>query len=114
MTAVALLVALAVAAPAAPGLFDGKWSSAPGSCARAQDSEDAPVLIKNGRYDQHEAHCRWGALAPAGKDAWTAKGSCSVEGSPTRGNFRFKLAGAELTMVGPDGVASKYRRCPVK
>lgn len=114
MTTAGLFLALALAAPAQAGPFDGRWSSASGACGKDQAEENAPVLIRNGRYDQHEAHCRWGALTPAGVGAWTAKGTCSVEGSPSKGAFRFALSGTELSMRGPDGVTTRYRRCPAR
>lgn len=110
----ATMVLIPTAALAGP--LDGRWSlaAAPGQCARAADEPDSAATIRERRFNQYEAHCDWGPMASAGVGVWRAKGRCSVEGDETKGQFRFTRLGHRLDIRTPDGVTTRYHRCPAR
>ncbi|CAN5305884.1 hypothetical protein BH09PSE2_BH09PSE2_10060 [soil metagenome] len=112
LAAVVWATAFAPASAWAAGPLDGRSASAPGTCALPDDSPDVAATIRDRRFDQYEAHCRWGPMSSAAVGVWRARGLCSVQGDETRGAFRFTRRGDRLWMRTPDGVTSAYRRCP--
>ncbi len=97
------LLAASAVATGAPPAVDGKWAANPRSCAKPQDSSDAPTVIHGRTMDQHEASCTFGPFRLLGPNRWTTKGSCMVEGSSQgQGTYRFERRGETLRIQEPD------------
>src|SRR5947209_950168 len=57
----------------------GTWATKPAQCRLGQAAENAPLVMKRNRYDQHETHCTFKSVRPRGP-AWAVKAQCMVEG----------------------------------
>ena len=64
--------------------FAGTWAADLANCKTPQSRQDAPLILSAKGYDQHETHCKFSGLKPAGAGEWTAAAQCSVEGLPPR------------------------------
>lgn len=108
-----LLAAAAITAGAPPAI-EGKWAADTRSCAKPQDSPNAPTVIHGRTMDQHEASCTFGPFRPGGTNRWTAKGSCVVEGSSQgHGTYHFVRQGQTLRIQEPDTLSpTVLTRCP--
>jgi hypothetical protein len=104
------LIACAASALAADAPYAGKWSMAAEACAKGQDQETAPMLMRERGFDQHEVHCAFKSIRRDG-DGWRIKSRCLVDGNRQPYNFRLRVAGDTLTMTegGHDRV---FSRCP--
>jgi hypothetical protein len=107
----AAAIATLIATPAlADGpAYVGTWASAPAQCRVGQEEENAPMIMRRDGYDQHEAHCKFTAIARKGSD-WTVKARCTVEGNNVNLNLMLAIAGDRLTIRDERG-PSTYQRC---
>ena len=97
--------------PAAGGAaYAGTWADEPAQCAKAQDVEDAPMVVTKDRFDQHEAHCEFTSVSGNGNE-WKVSSKCSVEGDEQAYDFGMSLADDKLTML-DDAGSHVYTRCP--
>jgi hypothetical protein len=108
--AVFFLLAATVGALAQSPAYVGTWASQPAQCRVGQEVQDAPLIMKAGRYDQHEAHCKFASVTRRGA-AWVVKARCQVEGSVQHSNFTLSVSGTTLAMK-EGGVTRALRRCP--
>jgi hypothetical protein len=101
MTRILLCAALLAlsALPAAAQAYVGTWASDPAQCRNGQEVEDAPMIMKAKRYDQHETHCTFSSVTRRGA-AWTVKARCDVEGDKQNASFQMEVVGDTLTMDG--------------
>ena len=97
--ALALLAAPALAADAT---YVGTWASDPHQCKNAQDSPEAPLVMTNDGYDQHEAHCKFKSVTP-GDGEWKIAADCSVEGDTQPMDFTLTVSGDTLTLTDDTG-----------
>ena len=106
---VVALVAL-VTLPASAQDYVGTWSSNPAQCRNGQEVEDAPLIMKRNRYDQHEAHCTFVAVT---KHAayWSVRSRCVVEGTNVTNNFTIQVDADTLIMTGEDKGQTQLQRC---
>ncbi len=102
MTSVRFVLIMGAALLASPALaasgYEGKWASNPGQCKLDQSVQNAPLLLKAKRYDQHEAHCTFASVTKTGAAAWRIKGRCTVEGSSQPLTMTLAVKGDTLTM----------------
>jgi len=89
--------------------FAGTWSLDPTNCSAPQESENAPLVITKERYDQHESHCTFKSVTPAGSD-WKVNADCSVEGSDMAYDFTLTVSGDTLTLTDSGGPRD-FLRC---
>ncbi len=94
----AALLALS-ALPASAQAYVGSWASESAQCKNGQEVEEAPLILKAKRYDQHEAHCTFSSVTKSGA-AWNVKARCQVEGSMQNASFKIAVSGDTLTMDG--------------
>ena len=111
MTRILLCAALLALAPlpAFAQAYVGTWSSDPAQCRNGQEVEDAPMIIKRDRYDQHETHCVFSGLRQRG-DTWTGQEQCRVEGTSRRGRITLKATGDTLSIDEGPG-PRRLQRC---
>ena len=91
--------------------FAGTWAADLAQCKTGQDSQDAPLVLTAKGYDQHEAHCEFDNLKPAGPGEWSSKATCSVEGDSQTFAVKLTVSGDTLTLT-EDGAARDLLRCP--
>jgi hypothetical protein len=94
---------------AAPA-YVGTWASTPAQCRLKQDSENAPLVMRRDRYDQHEAHCKFKSVR-AQFPAWAVKAQCEVEGDLQDIDMVLQVTGTRLTIRDETG-ARTLQRCP--
>jgi hypothetical protein len=90
--------------------YAGTWAADLSSCKTGQDSQDAPLVLTAKGYDQHETHCSFEGLKPAGPGEWSGKASCSVEGDRQSFAVKLTVSGDTLTLT-EDGAARDLLRC---
>lgn len=91
--------------------FAGTWAADLANCKTPQSRQDAPLILSAKGYDQHETHCKFSGLKPAGAGEWTAAAQCSVEGDTQSFDVRLTLSGQTLTLS-EDGGGRDLLRCP--
>ncbi len=91
--------------------FAGTWAADLANCKTPQSRQDAPLILSAKGYDQHETHCKFSGLKPAGAGEWTAAAQCSVEGDTHSFDVRLTLSGQTLTLS-EDGGGRDLLRCP--
>jgi hypothetical protein len=96
--------------PALAQDYVGTWASQPAQCRNGQEVEEAPLVMKRSRYDQHETHCMFSSVSKRGA-AWAVKSRCQVEGTNVASDFTMQVRGATLTMTDKMG-ARTLQRCP--
>jgi hypothetical protein len=96
-------------APAPTPAYVGTWASKPAQCRLKQDSENAPLVMKRDRYDQHEAHCQFKSVR-AQSPAWAVKAQCEVEGDLQDIDLVLQVTGTRLTIRDETG-ARTLERC---
>jgi hypothetical protein len=101
MTRILLCAALLAlsALPAFAQAYVGTWASDPAQCRNGQEVEDAPMIMKAKRYDQHETHCTFSSVTKRGA-AWTVKARCDVEGDKQNPSFKIEVSGDTLKLDG--------------
>lgn len=101
----------AATAPAASGAaYVGTWSADASQCAVPQDQQNAPMVVTEAGFDQHEVHCTFKSVTPDG-DAWKMSAECAVEGDAQAHDFSFAVAGNALSITDEDGT-NQMTRCP--
>jgi hypothetical protein len=107
----AALIALALSSPAhaAEPAYVGTWASDLAQCKVEQDRQEAPLVMTEKGYDQHETHCRFKS-ADGADNQWTVKADCTVEGSDTPYDFTLTVSGDTLTM-GDEHGSNDLLRC---
>ncbi len=110
-TVAAILLAIAIASPtlAAEPVYVGVWGSTRAQCQLGQDNPNAPMAVRSRGYDQHEAHCTFASVTPAGS-GWNVRANCSVEGDKQRTAFQLSVRGNRLIMTS-GGSARTFVRC---
>lgn len=91
--------------------FQGTWAADLANCKTPQSRGDAPLLLTDKGYDQHEAHCRFKSLKPAGGGEWKAAAECSVEGDTQEMDIDLTVSGDTLTLT-ENGASRDLLRCP--
>ncbi len=91
--------------------YVGTWAASPTQCGIDQSRRNAPLIIKRGRYDQHETHCVFTSLRKSGEASWRMRARCTVEGSRQTHTFTLAVDGPGLTLRDRTGVR-KLVRCP--
>ena len=91
--------------------FAGTWAADLANCKTPQSRQDAPLILSAKGYDQHETHCKFSGLKPAGAGEWTAAAQCSVEGDTQSFDVRLTVSGQTLTLS-EDGGGRDLLRCP--
>ncbi len=99
----------AAAAAAGEPAYIGTWADDPAQCSKAQDTEDAPMVISKDRFDQHEAHCEFTSVSGNGNE-WKVTSKCSVEGDEQVYEFGMSVADKSLAMV-DDAGTHIYAKC---
>lgn len=99
----------AIPAPASEA-FVGHWAVELSQCVLEQDDPDSPILMTAKGYDQHEAHCDFASVSPAGANEWNVAARCTTALTAERA-FKFKVDGDTLTILSDAG-ANTYVRCP--
>jgi hypothetical protein len=99
-------VALTACSPA-PTSFAGTWGTDLEQCKRPQEEAEAPMVLTEKGYDQHEAHCTFNKVTSTGAGTWKIEAACTVEGNEQPHDMDLALAGNTLTVNG-----SKLIRCP--
>jgi hypothetical protein len=89
--------------------FVGTWSLDPVNCKAGQETENAPLVIANDRYDQHESHCTFKSIVQKDSD-WKVTSDCMVEGSATPYDFTLTVSGDTLTFTDSGGPRD-FLRC---
>ena len=105
-----VLFAAATGASAKDADYVGTWGKDLAQCKVGQEMEDAPMIVKARRYDQHETHCEFKSLRQQGAD-WRIKAQCSVEGDSQSVDFAFSVVAGRLTVRQGKGKQT-YVRCP--
>ena len=112
MRVVAAMTALALAgcSPAATS-FAGTWGVDQAQCKIPQEMAEAPIVLTEKGYDQHEAHCTFSKVTSTGPGAWKAEGACTVEGNEQTTTMELVMKGDTLT-IDPGPNAKPLVRCP--
>ncbi len=97
------------AAAAASSGFAGTWGDDAAQCAVAQDEQNAPMILTEKGFDQHEAHCAFTSVEAVEK-SWKVAAKCSVEGDEQSTEFTLSVDGDKLTM-GDEGGTHDMMRC---
>lgn len=100
-----------MALPAAAADYTGTWAADLANCKNPQDSSNAPLVLSSKGYDQHEAHCKFSGLMPAGAGEWTGKAACAVEGDSQSFDVKLTVSGDTLTLT-ENGEGRDLLRCP--
>jgi hypothetical protein len=90
--------------------FVGKWASQASQCRLAQQSENAPMIVRRDGYDQHETHCKFKSVRPQ-MPAYAIKAQCEVEGDTQDLDLVFQVTGNRLTIRDEAG-ARVLQKCP--
>lgn len=96
--------------PASAQVYVGTWAANATQCQADQSRQNAPLVLKAGRYDQHEAHCTFTSLRKSGDTSWRIRARCTVEGNRQTHTFTLAVDGDALTMRDRYG-ARKLVRC---
>lgn len=105
----AATLALTACSPA-PTSFAGTWGTDLEQCKRPQDEAEAPMVLTDKGYDQHEAHCTFSKVTPTGAGTWKVEAACTVEGNEQTDSMDLALTGDTLT-INPGPNAHKLIRC---
>ena len=89
--------------------YVGTWASRTEQCRMGQDSENAPLILKRGSYDQHEAHCKFVDVRVQGR-TWTVNAKCTIEGNAQTLDLVLQTSGRRLTIRDKAG-ARTFKRC---
>lgn len=107
----AVLAALAFAtasAQAEPPSYVGTWASDPAQCKVPQDRPEAPLVLTEKGFDQHETHCTFKS-AEGADDEWQVKADCQVEGNREPYDFMLTVSGDTLTVTDEAGTRDLLR-----
>ena len=91
--------------------FAGTWALDLANCKTPQERSDAPMILTEKGFDQHETHCRFTSVKPGGDGEWKVFGSCSVEGDQQPLEMGIVVSGDTLTLMDVAG-ARDFLRCP--
>jgi len=91
--------------------FAGTWAADLANCKAPQSKANAPFIITQKGYDQHEAHCTFKTLKPVGGSEWKGVAECSVEGDNQAFDVDLIVSGNTLTLT-EDGNPRDLLRCP--
>lgn len=97
----ASLLACAPARAEAPA-YVGTWASDIAQCQVEQDRPEAPLVLKEKRFDQHETHCTFKSVSGEMND-WNVKADCKVEGNSEPYDFMLTVSGNTLTITDEAG-----------
>ena len=98
------------ATPASAQAYVGTWAASPAQCQIDQSRQNAPLIIRPRRYDQHETHCVFTSWRKSGAATWRMRARCTVEGSRQTHTFSLAVEGRTLTLRDRYG-ARKLIRC---
>ena len=101
---------LAGCSPAATS-FAGTWGVDQAQCKIPQDLAEAPIILTDKGYDQHEAHCTFTKVTSTGAGSWKVEEACSVEGNEQSDTMELAMKGDTLT-INPGPNAKPLVRCP--
>jgi len=107
LSAPAGLLAAATRADDAP--YVGAWALVLDSRGVEQASPDAPMLVAEDHYDQHETHCAFTSVE-ARNGAFEISAECTVAGDTQTQQFTLSVAGDTLTFADETG-ARDFLRC---
>ncbi len=101
------LLAAAPAYAAAPS-YVGTWASDIAQCKLDQSRQEAPLVLQEKRFDQHETHCTFKSITGE-NDEWNVKAGCQVEGSAEPYDFMLTVSGDTLTITDAFGTRDLLR-----
>lgn len=96
------------AAPAKANDFAGTWGADAAQCAVPQDQQNAPMIITDKGFDQHETHCAFTNIETT-EGAWKVQAACSVEGDEQPAEFTLSVKDDTLTMSDEAGNTNLVR-----
>lgn len=88
--------------------YVGTWASDIAQCKVDQSRQEAPLVLKEKRFDQHETHCTFKSVT-GGNDEWNVKADCKVEGSAEPYDFMLTVSGDTLTITDEAGTRDLLR-----
>jgi hypothetical protein len=97
------------ATPASSADFAGTWGTDAAQCAIPQDQQNAPMVLNDKGFDQHETHCAFTNIETV-EGAWKVQAACSVEGDEQPAEFKLSVKGDTLTMEDEAG-SNNLIRC---
>lgn len=106
-----VLAAVAIApgsAKAEAPSYVGTWASDLAQCKAAQDRPEAPLLLKEKGFDQHETHCAFTSVSGA-DDEWKVRADCRVEGNAEPYDFLLTVSGNTLSLTDEAGTRDLLR-----
>lgn len=106
--ALAALTFAAASAHAETPSYVGTWASDLAQCKVPQDRPEAPLVIEEKRFDQHETHCTFKS-AEGADDEWQVKADCQVEGNREPYDFTLTVSGDTLTVTDEAGTRDLLR-----
>jgi hypothetical protein len=104
----AVALASAPLSAAEPG-YVGTWASDLAQCKVEQDRQEAPLVMTENGYDQHETHCKFKSVDRA-DEQFKVKADCTVEGSDQPYDFTLTVSGDTLTLADENG-SNDLLRC---
>lgn len=97
----------AVPAYAAPS-YVGTWASDIAQCTVDQSRQEAPLVLQEKRFDQHETHCTFKSIAGENEE-WNVKSDCQIEGSAEPYDFTLTVSGDTLSITDEFGTRDLLR-----
>jgi hypothetical protein len=100
-TPLASVAFIALSAPftgAAAQTYIGIWGVSPAQCVVDQSRQDAPMIMRRNRYDQHETHCTFVNIRKSGDTTWRVRARCTVEGDRQMHTFTMSVTDAVMTV----------------
>ena len=96
--AVAVVAATLAACSPAPTSFAGTWGVDQAQCKIPQEMAEAPMILTERGFDQHEAHCTFRNVTSTGPGAWKVESACVVEGNEQTDTMDLAVNGDTLTL----------------
>lgn len=88
--------------------YVGTWASDLAQCKVPQDRPEAPLVLEENRFDQHETRCTF-ASADGADDEWKVKANCEIEGNREPYDFMLTVSGNTLTITDEAGTRDLLR-----
>jgi hypothetical protein len=90
--------------------YPGTWATDLAQCKVGQERQEAPLVLTEKGYDQHETHCAFKSV-DGGEGEWKVKSDCTVEGNAEPYDFTLTVSGDTLTVTDEAG-SRDLLRCP--
>ena len=94
--------------------YVGTWGIDLAQCSIPQERQEAPKIVTEDGYDQHEAHCGFTSVTATGDAQWSIVAECSVEGDLQEIDFNLAVENDELLEWYGEDRSDPWRlvRCP--